>query len=317
VSSTGPRTKRRVSGSLRIAGFLALIVACGGTGPASSGAGVLGLPSIGHLPRFSRVVVVVMENKGYGQIIGSAKAPYINSLANRYSYATNMYGTIHPSLPNYLALTGGDTFGITTNCTTCSVNAPNIVDQLEGAGISWKAYMEGMPRPCAPDATFGTYAKKHNPFIYYDDIAKNPSRCSKIVALPQLNADIQNGTLPTFVWVTPDMCHSMHDCTVATGDQFLSGFIPPLLDTLGSNGVLFLTWDEGSSNEGCCTYATGGHIATIVAGPGARSGKTSATGYDHYSILRTIESAWGLPLMGHAACSCSKPMTDLIVTKLL
>jgi len=272
----------------------------------------------GSLPKFSHVVVIVMENREYPSIIGSSKAPYINSLAQRYASASSFYATTHSSLPNYLAMLSGQTFGLSTTCTTCHFNAPNLVDQLEGAGISWKAYMDGAPSACFTGATYGTtYAKKHNPFVYFDDITGNPARCAKVVPMTRLSTDLTNGALPTFAWITPDLCHDMHDCTVATGDQFLSTLVPPILDALGKNGVLFLTWDEGTTTAGCCTYATGGHIATIVAGPGARSGVTSSKAYDHYSILRTIEDAWGLARLANAACSCSAPMKDLIKTTLL
>jgi len=280
--------------------------------PSSSKAGApKKAPSAGIL-RFSRVIVVVMENKEYGSIIGSSKAPYINSLASRYSLATQFYAATHPSLPNYLALTGGSTFGITSDCTDCHVNAPNIVTQLEGAGISWKAYNEGLPSPCSNAATSGTYAKKHNPFMYFDDITSNPARCSKVVPMTQLDTDLTSGNLPSFVWVTPDLCHDMHDCSVTEGDHWLSSFLPPLLKSLDSHGVLFLTWDEGSTGAGCCTYASGGHIPAIVAGPAARANTTSATAYDHYSLLRTIEVSWNLGMLGNAACSCSPDMRALV-----
>src|SRR5262245_46342207 len=82
-------------------------------------------------PAFSHVFEIVLENHEASSIIGSSSAPYINSLAQKYGLATNYYGIRHPSLPNYLALIGGDTFGITSDCRTCFVNAPNLVDQLE------------------------------------------------------------------------------------------------------------------------------------------------------------------------------------------
>ncbi len=107
--------------------------------------------------------------------------------------------------------------------------------------------------------------------------------------------------MPKFVWITPNLCHDMHDCGVAEGDAFLSKILPPLLSALGPTGVMFVTWDEasGSSALGCCEKAAGGRIATIVASPLVPPGLRSAVSYDLYSILRTIEDAWGLLL--HAA----------------
>jgi hypothetical protein len=259
--------------------------------------------------RFSHVVVVVMENKEFGRIIGSPNAPYINSLANRYGLATSSFALAHPSLPNYLALLGGSTFGITSDCTQCHVAGPNLIDQLERAGISWKAYLEGYPSSCFTGAESGEYGKRHEPFMYFDDIVNNPARCSKVVPLSQLNPDLSAGALPRFAWISPDLCHDMHDCSVAVGDRFLSTLLPPVLRALGPSGVLFLTWDEGSTDVGCCGVRGGGHVATIVAGPAVIPGARSAVPFTHYSILRTIEDSWGLPPLSPAGCLCAEPMT--------
>jgi hypothetical protein len=104
----------------------------------------------------------------------------------------------------------------------------------------------------------------------------------------------------------------MHDCSVATGDRFLSTLVPPLLRSLGPGGVLFLTWDEGSSDAGCCRVASGGHVATIVAGPGARRGAQLTTPTDHYSLLQTIEDLFGLRRLRNAACACTPSLTPLL-----
>lgn len=257
-----------------------------------------------------RIAVVVMENKEYDEVIGSNEAPYVNGLARTSALASEFYGTTHPSLPNYLALTGGGTFGVTTNCTDCTVSERSLVDQLEEAGISWKAYMESMPRPCFARATAGRYAKKHNPFAYYERIMDDRDRCRKVVPLDELDRDLRGGTLPTFVWITPDMCHGTHDCSVRTGDRFLSRLLPPLLRKLGDEGVLILTYDEGTSERGCCSQAAGGRIVTLVAGPGAEPGRYD-TPLTHYSILRAIQDRWDLPRLGKAASPATPPMDAL------
>ena len=262
-----------------------------------------------YLPNFSHVVIVVMENKEYGEIIGNPNAPYINQLARGFALVRNFYAIRHPSLPNYLALIGGSTFGIESDCTDCHVGATNLVDQLEKRGISWKGYMEGMPNPCYRGASSGRYAKKHNPFMYFDDIANRPGRCHKVVPLSQLFTDIRGHRLPRFVFITPDLCHDMHDCSIAAGDRFLHSLVPRVLAALEPNGVLFLTFDEGESDLGCCQVARGGRIVTIVAGPAARRGARSTLSYSHYSVLRTIEDAWGLPRLRRAACACSRPLS--------
>jgi hypothetical protein len=264
------------------------------------------------------IAVIVMENHSYGEVIGSSSAPYTNSLAHTYALAANYFAVSHPSLPNYLALAGGSTFGITDDCTDCHVaGAPSLANQLDAAGISWTDYQEGMPSACfgGPDNASGQYAKKHNPFIYFDAVANNPALCSHTVPATSLAGDIAARRLPAFTWLTPNLCNDTHDCSVQTGDAYLAGLVPGLLQALGPHGALFLVWDESqdSDTSGCCGgKAAGGHVPAIVAGGGARTAATSSMAYDHYSVLRTIEDNWGLTELGNASCSCTPRMTDLL-----
>jgi hypothetical protein len=262
--------------------------------------------------RPTHIAVILMENEEYGDIVGSSSTPFINGLARRSALATQMYAIRHPSLPNYLALTSGSTHGIDSDCTDCSVTATSIVDQLDRAGLSWKAYMEDLPHPCFTGAGAGDYAKKHDPFVYYTAVANSPGRCANVVPLTALAADERSGKLPAFIWITPNLCHDMHDCDPATGDKFLSQLIPPLLSRLGPRGLLVLTWDEGSSDNGCCRLAVGGHIATILAGPSVRQSAKLSTPADHYSVLQTIEDLWRLPRLGGAACACTPSLRPLL-----
>jgi phosphatidylinositol-3-phosphatase len=259
------------------------------------------------LPNFKHIFILLMENQESGDVIGNASAPYINRLAHQYGMAARYYGISHPSLPNYLELLGGSTFGISSDCTDCFVNAVNLVDQVERAHKSWKAYMEGMPSPCfVGDA--GDYAQRHNPFIYFDDIRTNPTRCANIVPLGALNAN----ALPDLVWITPNLCHDMHDCDVSTGDRWLQGFLPRILNSAAWPGsALFLLWDEGSSDAGCCQVAQGGHIPMLMLSSPGKPGYVSQVEYDHASVLRTIEDAWGLGRLRDAACACTNALSDL------
>jgi phosphatidylinositol-3-phosphatase len=310
----GARTLGRLSTLLALAAVTLLCSACGAArtaGPIQTRAAPAAqIP--GGAP--GHVAVIVMENEEFSDVIASHEAPYINSLARRFALARSSFAISHPSLPNYLALTGGSTFGIDSDCTDCHVTATNIVDQLERAGVSWKAYMEDLPRPCFKGASAGGYAKKHDPFAYYTWIAGIPARCRRIVPLAQLAADERAHALPRFVWITPNLCHDMHDCDVATGDRFLSGLLPSLLASLGPRGLLFLTWDEGSSDDGCCRLASGGHVVTIVAGVMARRGGRLMTPADHYSVLQTIEDLFGLPRLRGAACACTPSLQPLLAT---
>lgn len=235
-------------------------------------------------------------------MIGSASAPYMNALARRYGSMTQSYAIAHPSLPNYLALTSGATHGIESDCTGCSVSAPNVVDQLEAAHVSWKAYLEDAPAPCFLGSSHAGYAKKHNPFAYYDDVVRSPARCAKLVGFDQLQRDVRAGALPTYVWITPNLCDDGHDCGVAASDRFLARTVPALLHELGPHGLLVLTYDEGSSDRGCCAGAAGGgRIATIVAGPDVRPGGRDPKPIDHYGVLASVERALGVPPLTGAA----------------
>ena len=295
--------------------LLMLLAGCGGASkalPIQTRPSPVARPAAGPP---AHIAVIVVENHEFGDIIGpgaGGHAPYINSLARRYGLATGMYAITHPSLPNYLALTGGSTFGIDSDCTDCSVGATSIVDQLERAHLSWRAYMEDLPRPCFTGSSAGDYAKKHDPFAYYTRVTRDRARCSDIVPLTRLAADERAGALPRFAWISPNLCHDMHDCSVSTGDRFLAGLVPALLRALGPRGLLFLTWDEGSSDDGCCRLASGGHIVTIVAGGGARAHGRLATPTDHYSVLQTIEDLLGLGRLRGAACPCTPSLQPLL-----
>jgi hypothetical protein len=294
---------------------LALALAAAGCGGAASSANqgpVQTVPSPRAHPSAgppAHIAVIVMENEEYGDVVGQRSTPYINGLVKRYALATAMYAVSHPSLPNYLALTGGSTFGISSDCTDCTVSATSVVDQLERAGLTWKAYMEDYPGNCFTGPQAGDYARKHDPFIYY---ARDRRWCGAIVPLDRLAMDERAGSLPRFIWITPNLCHDMHDCSPATGDKFLSTLIPPLLKALGRHGLLFLTWDEGSSDAGCCRLAAGGHIATIVAGGLAKRGARMHTPADHYSVLQTVEDLLGLSRLRGAACPCTPSLGPLL-----
>jgi phosphatidylinositol-3-phosphatase len=248
----------------------------------------------------TRVVLVVEENHEFGQIIGSRRAPFLNQLAAHGTLLTRYYAITHPSLPNYLAMLGGDTFGIRRNCRSCQVRAANLVDQLEAAGISWKAYYQGLPAPCSTVGRSGAYTRLVNPFVYFDDIRTSPTRCQRVVPMRELGADLASGRLPRFVVIAPDLDHDMHDGTVATGDAYLRGLYRQLAASPAWRGDtrLVVTFDEGV--RGVRGQRGGGRVATIVVGPKVPAGVRDATPYNHYALLRSVEARFGLPHAGHA-----------------
>lgn len=244
-------------------------------------------------PTQSHVFVIVMENRSAGQ---ASAGSYTSQLASQYGVATNYHGITHPSLPNYLAMTSGTTWGVTDDGWH-DLPAGGLGSQLTAAGIEWRAYMEGMSAGCYRNGN--GYALKHNPFAYYG------SECApQIVPFSHFAADMA-GSVPRFVWITPNQCHSGHDCNTATADAWLSQTVPTILASSAwqDGGVLFITWDEGEDSANS--------VLTLVIHPGTLF-HSSARSYDHYSLLASIEDRFGLPRLGRAAQASA--MTDLMLT---
>ncbi len=258
------------------------------------------------VPNFEHIVVVVFENKEFGSVIGSPNMPYFNVLAQTNTLLTQHYAVTHPSLPNYIALISGDTHGITENCEDCFLDAPNLADQIEASGRTWKTYQQSMPSPCFLGSTLA-YAQKHNPFIYFDSIRLDAERCDqRIVPLDQLDVDLATQSLPNFVFITPNLCYSSHDCALELADAWLNTLLDrlvPALDAASESYLVVVTWDEGQGDHSCCglPLEAGGRIATILISPQAKDNFQDDTPYSHYSLLKTIEEAWKLPYLGHAA----------------
>jgi phosphatidylinositol-3-phosphatase len=253
---------------------------------------------------YDHVVLIVLENHSFETVIGSSQAPYLNSLANQWSLATGYSGVSHPSLPNYLAMIGGSTFGISSDCTDCFVDAPSLPDRLEAVAKTWNGYLEGMPSPCFVGSS-GLYAQKHNPFIYFDSIRNDPARCARIVPYSRLASDFASpATAPNFAFITPNLCNDGHDCTLSTADAWVSHEVPAILSSAafaGSRSLLMVTFDEGEGGSD--------RVATILAGSGVKRGFQSAATYNHYSLLRTVESLWDLAPLA-AGDGAAAPMTD-------
>jgi hypothetical protein len=252
------------------------------------------------LPNFSHVYVLVMENKEITSVIGSPNAPYLNCLANNFGLATNYTGVTHPSQPNYLALFSGSTQGVTDNLVH-NLAGQNLADQLEAKQKTWKVYAQNYPLNCAldesvtggPDDPSGNYVRKHNPAISFTNISTDSVRCANISDFSHFDPAAAD-----FELIVPNMCNATHDCPVATGDNFLKGFVPTILNSSAwdQNSVLFIIYDEGATNIG-----GGGKIVAAVISNRVPKGTTSATAHDHYSLLRTIEDAWGLGRLNNAA----------------
>ena len=259
-------------------------------------AAVAGLPRIGH------IFVVVMENHEASQIIGNSNAPYTNSLIAKYGFASNYTAVSHPSEPNYFALWAGSTRGVTNDSTYNFTSGTTLGDQISAAGRSWHVAAQNVPLNCYTGSTAsggedgsGTYARKHEPAISWTSVSRNSSKCARITDFSHFSPTTGN------LWfIAPNLCNDMHDCSIARGDTFLKGFLPKIMNSsVWSSSVIFLTWDEGSTSIG-----GGGKVATVVISPYAKTGYRSSTSHSHYSLVRTIDDAWGMPCL-HKACNAN------------
>jgi phospholipase C len=281
-------------------------IACAAPGAADAASGPCGTLPITSA-NYSHVIWILEENHSYGDIIGSAQAPYINSLVSSCGLATNYHNISHPSLPNYIGMTSGvGLSGLTqfsSDCNPsrkCSTSAPSIFGQT----ASWKAYEESMPSNCYRKNS-GAYAVRHNPAPYF---SKLTGCVTKDVPFTQLSGDLANGTLPAFSFITPNLIDDMHDGTIAQGDQWLQSNLPAVLNSSEyqtGKVAVFVTWDEGTggTSNDCAanTSDIGCHVATIVISPSTTPGTQSATLFNHYSLLGSTEQLLGLPALGLAS----------------
>jgi phosphatidylinositol-3-phosphatase len=251
---------------------------------------------------YAHVIWIWMENRSYSDIVGNSAAPYLNSLAAGCGLATNYKAVAHPSLPNYIAATSGDTWGIADDNPPSShpLAVDSIFQQVGSAG----SYEESMPSNCDLTSS-GEYAVRHNPEAYYTNIRTacggNDVPMGTTSSGAFLNA-LNSGALPKFSFVTPNLCNDMHDCSTGTGDTWLKSWVPKITasPTYQAGGtVLIITWDEDDSSSG-------NQVATIVVSPYTKPGTKSGTAFTHYSLLRTTEELLGIPTyLGNAASAAS------------
>jgi phosphatidylinositol-3-phosphatase len=309
-------SKRLFAGVVALAGSI-VPVAVLASSPSAAGPGPCGTMALSST-HYQHVVWIWMENHSYASIVGSAQAPFINSLASQCGLATNYHNISHPSLPNYVAATSGLPLGslnrFVSDCSAsrrCSTTAASIF----GQGETWRAYEESMPKDCDKSGA-GEYAVRHNPPPYFKGLAfckprravRHGPKVSYDVPYTQLASDLSVGTLPAFSFVTPNLIDDMHDGSVAQGDNWLSTNLPSIINSTqyqAGQVVVVVTWDEGEggpSND-CATNTTdvGCQVATVVISPSTTPGTQSATLFSHYSLLRTTEELLGLPLLGQAA----------------
>jgi phosphatidylinositol-3-phosphatase len=248
------------------------------------------------VPEPAHTVVVVMENHSYADIIGNPAAPFINELAGRGALFTRSSAITHPSEPNYLALFSGSTQGVTDDGCPNRFTAPNLAADLIKAGKTFVGYAEDLPGPGSPVCSAGDYARKHVPWADFTNVPGS-------VGLPFTSFPATGfARLPLVSFVIPNLCHDMHDCSVAAGDAWLRANIGRYADwAMRHDSLLILTWDEDDGSQA-------NHITTIFAGQMVRPGRY-AEPITHYAVLATIEAAYMLPRDARAAAVA--PITNI------
>jgi hypothetical protein len=277
-------------------------------------------PSASTFPRYEHIFLLIEENHNYKQIIDNPAAPELGALAKDYGLATRYSGVADPSEPNYVAMLGGSAFGINSDepyfFPGHTIEAPNLMSQIDGAGLTWKGYFQGMPYPgyrgyCFPVKCNGIpdsdtqYVAKHNGIVNFKNM-QTPSELAKMSPYSQLASDLSSGKVPNLSYIVPDECHDMHGAPpwcvdsgkpsspeeiplVATGDAFAGKTVEAITSSSvwkSGNNAIVVTFDEGN-------FATDTVPTIVITSKGPR-GVTDNASYNHYSLLASIEQAFGL-----------------------
>lgn len=308
--SFGLRSSARTLAVSLLCAVLCAVLAMAACGGGSSSAGAATTQPSGNSGA-NRVVLVVLENQNYADVVGSANAPYLNSLMAQGTLATNYYANTHPSIGNYLMMTSGN---IVTNDDeyTGTVSPPEIVSALTGAGKSWKVYAEGIPAVGYTGGDTGTYLKRHNPLSYFTDVEGTAS-ANNIVPFSQLATDV-SGTLANFTMLVGNIYDVGHNCEPAVvtcstavelqqADAWLQGTLPMILGnaSFAQSGLLVVTFDESATDN----TNGGGKVATVLLGTNVKSGYQATGFYQHQSLLRLMLEAQGVSALPNAAASAA------------
>lgn len=270
-------------------------------------------PTVSPTPVGRTVFLILMENHNWADIKGSSSAPYINKvLLTTGAHAEQYFNPprLHPSEPNYLWLEAGQNFKIANDAGPLANHQStpaHLVTLLNQAGISWTTYQEGISGTVCPLQSIGKYAPKHNPMVFFDDVTdKNNPKSAYCIAhmrpYSELAANLESGNVARYNFITPDLCHDMHDVigcatlnSIKNGDTWLAREVPLILQSAAyqNGGVLIITWDEGVGRDG--------PIGLLVLSPDVKPGYSNTIRYTHSSTLRTLQELFGVtPLLGDA-----------------
>ena len=241
-----------------------------------------------QVPSAQHVVLVIDENSSYSAVLGNM--PWLVSKGNAYGYATHWTAATHPSLPNYLALAGGSTYGVTDDNAPSShkISGQSIFGQALAAGKKAKVYADGMPSNCALTNGGTRYAVKHNPWAYYSSTTERNACKTYDVPVTKLQTDITNGTLPNAGMVIPNLCNDAHDCSLGTADSWFKAKMTAIMagpDWKAGRLAVVLTADEDDRNSG-------NRVLTVVIHPSQHNHVVS-TSLTHYSLTRLYSQVLG------------------------
>lgn len=256
--------------------------------------------SVSSVPQFSHVAIVVLENASYHDVLGNAAMPYLNGLAQKNALLESYYATAHPSIPNYFMLTTGQTITF-DDAFSGTVSADNLAREIDATGQTWKAYEQSLPNAGYMGPDVGLYIEHHDPFSYFSEVRNSASEQANVVPSSQLSVDLSSGSLPNFLWITPNAINDAHSCPASNGncsltsrlasaDAWLSQNIPALLNnpSFSANGLLIVLFDEGEDTD---LDHIGGHVVCVLAGTHVKKAYTSTATYSHQDTLSLIGHA--------------------------
>lgn len=265
--------------------------------PGGHGAAPAAKLAASTIPSYAHVVVVMEENHSYSDIIGNSSAPYMNQLADGGALMTGSYAVTHPSEPNYMALFGGSTFGLSSDKCPVTESSANLGSELLGAGYTFKGYSEGLPKTGSTTCTSGEYARKHSPWINFSNVPTADS-----LPLTSFPASSNYASLPTLSFVIPNLQDDMHDGTIAQADTWLKSNLSAYATWAATHdSLLIVTWDEDD-------YTENNQVPTIFYGQNVVTGKYDEN-VNHYNVLATLEQMYGLAEVGSS--NGATPITDI------
>jgi acid phosphatase len=275
----------------RILTVVLLLVSAAGFSAAPAAAGT------GH-----KVLVFVEENHSAAEAL--AQMPYLASLAHTYGQATNYKAITHPSLPNYLAIAGGSTFGVADDKAPAGhpISGQSVFDQTIAVGRTARTYAETMPSNCYR-SDYGLYGVRHNPWTYFSDPGPKGHCAAYDVpagtpASGNLRNDIRGGTLPATGLMVPDACDDAHNsgCSLAHADGYLKSWMQLITsgpDWTAGRLTVIVTFDEDDASSG-------NTVAFVVADPRLH-GKKVTLAANHYSLTRWLDINAGAAPLRNAA----------------